>query len=164
MTDDPVTWRPMAAGDLPDVLALEKVLFSDPWPEAMFRSDIEEGEAAYTVVGSDGEAVVCYGIAWFVRGEFHIANMAVRPSLQGRGLGGRLLDEMLGEAGRRGCRIATLEVRMSNEKAIRLYRSRAFREVAIRASYYVDNGEDALVMLRDLAPPGEVSGGLVSKE
>ncbi|MFH1279378.1 MAG: ribosomal protein S18-alanine N-acetyltransferase [Candidatus Eisenbacteria bacterium] len=164
MIEPPVAWRRMTADDLPEIVALERELFSDPWPEAMFLADIEEEEAACAVVGSDGKTVVCYGIGWYVGDEFHIANMAVRPSRQGRGLGGVLLDEMLVDARRRGCLFATLEVRMSNEPAIRLYRSRAFREVAVRTAYYVDNGEDALIMLSDLSPSGEDSGGLVSKE
>ena len=87
--------------------------------------------------------------------------MAVRKNRWGRGIGGALLDRMLEGAAERRCRLATLEVRVGNGRAIELYRNRGFREVAIRKGYYADNGEDALVMIRDLdARPG-VSGGLV---
>jgi ribosomal-protein-alanine N-acetyltransferase len=98
-----------------------------------------------------------------VGGEFHIANMAVRRDRQGVGIGRMLLDRVLADGARRGCRSATLEVRPSNRRALLLYRSRAFREVAIRRGYY-RNGEDALVMLRELGPASEKTSGLVQEE
>ncbi|MBN1825585.1 MAG: ribosomal protein S18-alanine N-acetyltransferase [Candidatus Eisenbacteria bacterium] len=158
---DPVAFRPMEEEDLNAVAALERELFSDPWPREAFRYDIRERRASCTLVGTDEKGLVAYGVAWRVRGELHIANMAVRRDRWGRGIGGALLDRMLEDAVEVGCRIATLEVRVGNLRAIELYRNHGFREVAIRKGYYVDNGEDALVMLIDLgARPGE-SGGLV---
>lgn len=155
-----VTLRSMRPSDLDDVLRLEKELFSDPWPREMFLHDFGEEDAS-CLVGEEGEALICYGIAWLVKREYHIANMAVRRARQGEGIGALLLDGMLDEARKRGCDTATLEVRFSNDRAIGLYRSRGFREVAIRPGYYTDNGEDALVMLRELDPPAGGTGGLV---
>lgn len=161
MTNAPLRWRPMAMGDLPRIVELERDLFSDPWPEEMFRDDIDAEDLAHAVVGAAEDGIVAYGIGWFVGNEFHIANMAVRRDRQGQGIGGRLLDEMMEVAERNLCRVVTLEVRVSNEPAIRLYRSRGFREVAIRSGYYLDNGEDALVMLREVASATGETGGLV---
>jgi len=152
----------MCESDLDEVVRLERNLFSDPWPAELFLQDIRGGESGFTVVGEWGGAIVCYGVSWQVRTEFHIANMAVRRESQNEGIGGWLLDEMLAEARNRRCRLATLEVRLSNERAIALYRSRNFREVAIRTGYYTDNGEDALVMLRDIESGDGENGGLVS--
>jgi len=156
-----VDFRAMIEGDLPEVVAIERSLFSDPWPEEMFLRDLEGGGRGHAVVGVEEGVLVCYGMAWCVGREFHIANMAVRRDRQGVGIGSFLLDAMLAEALRQRCTVATLEVRMSNARAIALYRSRRFREVAIRKSYYTDNGEDALVMLRELAAEGGAKGGLV---
>jgi len=114
-----------------------------------------------SLVALDYEGLLAYGVAWFVRGELHIANMAVRQDRWGSGVGGALLDRFLTDGAERGCRLATLEVRVGNERAIELYRDRRFREVAIRKGYYVDNGEDALVMIRELEARRGGSGGLV---
>jgi len=158
---DPAAFRPMEEGDLEEVASLERVLFSDPWPRELFRRDLRESGASRSIVAADEEGVFAYGVAWYVGDEVHIANMAVRKNRWGRGIGGALLDRMLADAAERGCRLATLEVRVGNGRAIDLYRDRGFREVAIRKGYYVDNGEDALVMIREVdARPG-VSGGLV---
>jgi len=158
---DPAAFRPMEEGDLEAVVALERALFSDPWPRDLFRRDLRESDTSRTLVATDEEGLLAYGVAWFVDEELHIANMAVRKNRWGRGVGGALLDRMLADAAERGCRLATLEVRVGNGRAIDLYRDRGFREVAIRKGYYVDNGEDALVMIREVdARPG-VSGGLV---
>jgi ribosomal-protein-alanine N-acetyltransferase len=86
-----------------------------------------------------------------VRTEFHIANIAVRRDRHRRGIGKWLLERALAEGRRLGCILASLEVRRSNRGAIRLYESRNFRPIAIRKGYYVDNGEDAIVMVYDLA-------------
>ncbi len=148
---------------LAEIVEMEKDLFSDPWPVELFERELRDDKIGYSVVGEEKGKVVCYGISWRVRGEFHVANMAVRRDRQGRGVGKALIDRMLADAREEGFRIATLEVRISNRPAIRLYRSRAFREVALRRGYYPDNNEDALVMLCDLQPGAGENGGLVSE-
>ena len=82
-----------------------------------------------------------------------LLNFAVDPPLQGRGIGGFLMDWMLAEAARNGYRRVSLEVRASNESAIALYTSRGFRRVFVRKGYYTDNDEDALIMVCDLEAP-----------
>jgi ribosomal-protein-alanine N-acetyltransferase len=167
VADEDLVFRPMSEEDLPAVLAIERDLFPDPWPRWMFLEDIRGGEhgadRALAIVGEEAGEIACYGIVWRVGPEFHIANMAVRRRRQGAGVGKRLLDYVLEEGERWRCAVATLEVRPSNDRALRLYRSRAFREVAVRRGYY-RNGEDALVMLRELAGATEKNGGLVQEE
>ena len=78
--------------------------------------------------------------------------IATQPDQRGRGIGAQLLAHVLAAARRAGCTLATLEVRRSNAPAIALYERAGFRTVHVRARYYQDDGEDALVMLaRQLA-------------
>lgn len=83
---------------------------------------------------------------WFILNEAHIVAIGVRSRRRRRGIGELLLIGALQEAQRRGARAATLEVRTSNEPARRLYRKYGFREVGLRRKYYMDNGEDAVIM------------------
>ncbi len=159
MTD--LVLRPMRLDDLDQIVELENDLFSEPWPRCIFIREIGDRERSWTVVSEEEGIIVCYAVAWYVEREFHIANFAVRRECQRRGVGGRLIDLALDEARKSGCRLATLEVRVSNETAIRLYESRDFRAIAIRKGYYADNGEDAIIMIRDLAQERGESNGLV---
>ena len=141
---------PMTGADLPQVLAIERASFPDPWSERMFRDDLKDDGMRLTVcLRSDG-AVAGYAVGWFVADEFHLGNIAVEPGRKGQGLGRKLMEHCIGQARARRCALATLEVRASNETAIGLYRSFGFREVALRKKYY--QNEDALVMLANLSP------------
>ncbi|MDP6776388.1 MAG: GNAT family N-acetyltransferase, partial [Candidatus Latescibacteria bacterium] len=82
--------------------------------------------------------------------EFHLADFAIRPSLQRRGLGRRLLDRVLADLGGRSVNLVSLEVRASNAPAIRLYSGAGFQTIAVREGYYSRPKEDALVMLKAL--------------
>lgn len=148
----------MKVEHLDQVVAIEKDLFSLPWSETSFLCEISDRKRAYSVVGLEGGEVVCYAVAWFVADEIHIGNIAVRRSDQGKGIGKKLLGHLLREAKRRHVRIATLEVRVSNVRAISLYRKFGFEGVAFRKGYYTDNGEDALVMVAHLDSEGGGGG------
>ena len=130
------------------VLEIERSSFPDPWSEGMFREELKDDGRRMPLVITDESAVAGYGIGWLVLDEFHLGNLAIRPGQRGRGLGRRLLSEMLERAAAGGCRMATLEVRASNETAKELYHSFGFKEVAIRKKYY--GSEDALVMIAKL--------------
>jgi len=151
----PLSIRRMSPADIDEVLRIEQDLFTMPWSRASLLFEAGDNRNALSIVGMDKAGIVGYGIGWFVNDEFHIGNVAVAREKQGRGIGRRLLEYMLGEALARGIRVATLEVRVSNVKAIRLYRRYGFKGVAIRKRYYGDNGEDALVMLAELEGGGE---------
>lgn len=141
----------MQSADLLQVMAMERDLFPEPWPEEVFRREIADRRNSWSMVADDERGLLCYVIVWLVRTEFHIANVAVRRDRHRQGIGTWLLDRVLVEGRRLGCILASLEVRRSNRGAIRLYESRDFRPIAIRKGYYVDNGEDAVVMVHDLA-------------
>ena len=138
--------RAMSVADLPAVHAIEHASFSTPWPDDAYRSEIETNRlATYLVATLRDEVVVVAGI-WLMVDEAHITTFAVDPAKRRRGIGERLLLTLLDVALERGAREATLEVRLSNVAARRLYEKFGFRPVGLRPRYYSDNGEDALIM------------------
>ena len=90
--------------------------------------------------------MAAYAILWCILEEGELANIAVRDDLRGRGIGSDLLDWMLGVAERSGVRTVYLEVRESNEGALRLYGGRGFEEIGVRKQYYDRPREDARVL------------------
>lgn len=153
VTADEVAIEWMRPEDVDAVLAIERVVFCDPWAKRAFEEEARRRDTmAFPMVARRRGTVVGYLIAWFVHDEVHLANIAVRRSEQGRGVGQRLLDRLLAEGETRHSAYVTLEVRWSNERAIRFYRRNGFRDVAMRRGYYRD-GEDAVVMLRHFAAP-----------
>ena len=83
---------------------------------------------------------------WYMAGEAHIVSIAVREAYRGQGAGELLMLGAVEMALRRGCEVLTLEVRVSNEAAQRLYEKYGFKNVGLRRRYYSDNGEDAYIM------------------
>ena len=86
---------------------------------------------------------------WEVVDECHITNVTVSPDTRRKGVGQFLLEGIIEQARRQGAVRATLEVRVSNMAAVRLYEKFGFVSVAMRRKYYPDNGEDALVMWKE---------------
>jgi len=143
----------MTVADLDAVVAIEREAFSLPWSRRAFAAEVEDKRISVPRVARLGDRVVGYSIAWKVADELHIGNLAVARDCQGSGIGRALLREMLRMAETEAISCATLEVRTSNARAIALYEGHGFRAVALRRRYYPDNGEDAMVMLKDIAPP-----------
>jgi ribosomal-protein-alanine N-acetyltransferase len=104
--------------------------------------------ASYLVARVDG-AMVAYGGMWLMVDEAHITTFAVHPAWRRQRIGERLLLAFLDLARDRHAREATLEVRLSNLPARRLYEKYGFRPVGVRPRYYSDNNEDALIMTTD---------------
>lgn len=132
--------------DLSSVAAIERTAFSDPWSEKSFRDALAHPSIYFAAARDDEATVVGYVVAWFVADEGQIANLAVTPSAWGGGIGRALLDAALREAAVRDTENVYLEVRDSNERARRLYRSRGFEEVGRRLGYYRRPVEDAIVL------------------
>ncbi len=146
--------RPLEAGDLRRICAIEDALFPTPWSRAMFEEEISSHGPRFSWVAvRDGE-VVAYMIAWLIDDELHIGNFAVAPEAQRAGIGRRLFSHILDGAHERGVVRATLEVRESNDRAQALYEQHGFIPVAMRKRYYSDSGEDAIVMLKTFDPEG----------
>lgn len=140
-----VTMLKMTEADIPAVVAIENMSFSAPKSEAVFRED----EHKYLVAKEKGEIVGYIGVEK-IADEIHIINMAVGPSYQGKGIGKQLLETVMNNHA-----VFYLEVRTSNNVAIKLYQQYGFKIVGVRKNYYQDNNEDAFTMRR--GPSGKYS-------
>ena len=139
----------MRIADLPEVLGIERASFRTPWPPHAYRTELETNRlATYLVARIEGRVVAFAGM-WLMVDEAHVITFAVHPLWRRQRVGERLLLAMLDVAIDAGAREATLEVRLSNLPARRLYEKFGFRPVGLRPRYYSDNGEDALIMTTD---------------
>ena len=142
--------RPARLVDVPAVLEIERTVFSDPWSAQSFREALGHPAVYFSCVRRDEGELLGYVVAWFIADEGEIANLAVARSAWGAGIGRALLDAALTEAASRGVTAVYLEVRVSNERARRLYESRGFEQVGRRRGYYRRPVEDAIVLRRTL--------------
>ena len=138
--------EPMRLDDLPAIQTIEQASFTAPWPANAYRSEIESNRLANYLVARAGDAIVAYGGMWLMVDEAHITTFAVDPAWRRQRIGERLLLAFLDLAVDRGAHEATLEVRLSNLPARRLYEKYGFRPVGLRPRYYSDDNEDALIM------------------
>ena len=138
--------EPMRLEDVPDVHRIESASFPTPWPDYAFKQEIQTNRLAHYLVVRAGEETVGYGGMWLMVDEAHVTTFAVLPGWRRRGIGGRLMLELMHVALRLNAHIVTLEVRLSNHAARALYGKFGFRPVGIRPRYYSDNNEDALIM------------------
>jgi tRNA threonylcarbamoyladenosine biosynthesis protein TsaB len=143
----PIALREMTTEDVPAIAAIERQVFSDPWPESFFLGELAQRLVHARVAEREG-ALAGYSLAWMGAGSGHLGNLAVVPEQRRRGVARVLLDDLFAEAARRHVESLTLEVRASNFAAQALYRAHGFRLVGLRRGYYRDSGEDALVLER----------------
>ena len=145
-----VAIRPMRAGDVADVVAIERSSYQFPWSEGIFRDCLRVGYVCRVVTVT--RHVMAYGVMSLGAGEAHILNLCVGEPFRCRGVGKRLLGSLIERATLAGMSEAFLEVRPSNTAAIRLYQSLGFAQVGMRRGYYqATNGrEDAAVLKRAL--------------
>ncbi len=143
------------APDLPAVAAIENACYSQPWSETTLLNElIGAPHSRVWGIKAAGE-LLAFAVVWVIADEGHLANLAVALDARRRGLARRLLQESLLDARRRGARSVYLEVRASNQAAQALYLSAGFRLIGIRAKYYENNQEDAVLMSHEF--PGAVT-------
>jgi [ribosomal protein S18]-alanine N-acetyltransferase len=138
--------RQLAYADLPQVIAIERRAFPTPWSLAMFVLELSKPSGICLAAVEDGSIIgylVCsrYDTVW------HLMNVAVEPKRQRQGIASTLLERLFEQADKPSEQY-TLEVRTSNDAAIRLYERFGFRAAGRRRAYYHDNREDALIMWR----------------
>lgn len=139
--------RGMTIRDLDRVLQLEEKVFPSPWSREAFLNELLANEFSQAWVAIDSQnKVVAYLIAWHIVDEIHIANIAVDPHVRRQGLAEWMMKVLLDEAKERDISIAHLEVRVTNEAAIRLYKKLGFEIVGRRKNYYKEEQEDAILM------------------
>ncbi len=140
--------RAMRESDLPYVLKIEQENFADPWTYDNFLYELNGNEFSRMFVSEQDGEICGYACMWFLFENGDITNIAVRMDRQGRGYGEELLSHLEKTAEDEGLEFLHLEVRVSNEKAIRLYKKHGFETIRIRKGYYSDNYEDAYEMMK----------------
>jgi ribosomal-protein-alanine N-acetyltransferase len=131
------------------VMAIERQVYPRPWSPSLFLSEIHAGRTRTYLVAIQDRAVIGYGGVMCYAEEAHITTIAVDPEHHRRKIGTRLLYELIVEARAMGAASVSLEVRMSNWGAQRMYGRFGFRPVGVRKNYYQETSEDALVMWAD---------------
>jgi ribosomal-protein-alanine N-acetyltransferase len=152
----------MEVDDLAQVIQIEQVAFSAPWPASAYRYELTKNDlSTYLVLRrrhppepkkrrffrpKPPPTILAYGGFWIMVDEAHISTIATLPAWRGRGLGEMILVALIEAAILRQAILVTLEVRVSNQVAQNLYHKYHFAVVGRRKGYYHDNNEDALIM------------------
>ena len=153
MTAVMIDIRRLGLGDLDAIDAIEQRAYPTPWSRAMFASELAK-PTSICLGAFDGTELIGYIVNSRYVDAWHVMNVAVDPDHRRRGIATQLLDrlfELTQDDERRGY---TLEVRISNDPAIRLYERLGFEPRGLRRGYYTDNREDALIMWRDSGTRG----------
>ena len=138
--------RAMRLSDLDNIMPLEHQLFSSPWSKDDYIYELSSNPYAKYYVLEDGKIVGYVGI-WITYETAQITTIGIAKERQGEGLSKLLMNKVIEET--KDCEAITLEVRVSNVKAIKLYESYGFKKEAIRKDYYLDNHEDAYLMMKE---------------
>ena len=145
MTDKKIEFRLMKQEDADEIAAIEEMTFAMPWSRKDFWYEAINENAIY-IVGIIEDKIVAYAGAWISFEEAQVTNVAVHPDYRGQGIGAELFAKLIDEVKKINVTAITLEVRPSNESAIKLYEKFGLKSVGRRKGYYIDNNEDALIM------------------
>ncbi|MFH0777559.1 MAG: ribosomal protein S18-alanine N-acetyltransferase [Candidatus Eisenbacteria bacterium] len=140
----------MRVDDVDEVALMERLIFPAPWPRQAFIRELKDSSGSICLVARQGMVLAGYLVAWLVCDEAHIGNVAANPEMRRRGVARHLIAALVRHAEGRTVRRITLEVRVSNTPAIKLYKGFGFKAISMRKGYYIDNREDAFVMLLEL--------------
>jgi ribosomal-protein-alanine N-acetyltransferase len=140
--------RRMTRQDLPEVLKIERLSFSNPWPPSTFEGEIQNIGLSNPIVATDEATgrIAGYIITWLIRDEAQINNLAVHPDYRRRRIAEDMLRDMLDSLKEQGIQFVSLEVRSGNVAARTLYDKLGFKPVGLRKDYYSNPSEDAVVM------------------
>ena len=143
--------RRLTLADLGDIERIERASYATPWSRSMFAGELAKPSSiSLGAVDADAaDELVGYLIISRYVDAWHVMNVAVDPGYRGHGVASTMLAELFRVTEGDGRRGYTLEVRVSNTRAIALYERLGFHATGIRRGYYTDNREDALVMWKD---------------
>ncbi len=140
----------MEEKDLDIIESIEKQVFPhSSWNKDQYYYEISTNPVALPFVLTDGENILGYYSIWEMFGYMTIATIAVNPQYQGKGYGNIIMEDIIERSKKLGKKSIDLEVRVSNQKAINLYKKYGFTFSHIRKGYYND-GEDAYFMIKKL--------------
>ena len=143
-----IRFRSAEERDVSEIARIEALSFKTPWSAEMILSEMKELFSHFTVATQDEKIIGYFGYL-HILDELHILNVAVDPDHRERGVGKRMMARLLEEARALSARAVTLEVRESNQSAIRLYERVGFVFVGVRPRYYTDK-ENALIYWLEL--------------
>ena len=148
-----IEFRRLQISDLAAIEAIERRSYPTPWSRAMFAGELAK-PTSVCLGAFDPETHALSGYVIISRyvDAWHVMNLAVAPEHRRRGIATQLLEHLFQLTASEEKRGYTLEVRISNADAIRLYERMGFRSRGVRRGYYTDNREDALIMWRDAEP------------
>ena len=138
--------RKMIHADLEQVIEIDQISFSLPWPKRSFQYELDENFTSRCWVADVDGRIAAMMVGWMIIDELHVATIATHPDYRGQGIGKKVLVHALLAARKEGVIRAFLEVRQTNETALNMYRSLGFVEDGRRKEYYRDNNEDAILM------------------
>lgn len=146
-----VVIRKMELADLDQVVAIDQVSFSLPWPASSFKYELNQNQTSRCWVveypACEPEArIIAMAVVWMIIDELHIATIAVLPEFRQMSVGQKLLGVILKDGLKQGVVNAFLEVRETNRAARAMYQKFGFKEVGKRPHYYSDTQEDAILM------------------
>ena len=145
--------RRLQLRDLGAVEEIERRAYPTPWSRSMFAGEIAKPSSiCLGAFDAESARLIGYLIVSRYVDAWHVMNVAVAPDYRRLGIASRLLNDLFELTVHDGQRGYTLEVRVSNEAAIRLYERMGFLGRGVRRGYYTDNREDALIMWRDPEP------------
>lgn len=139
--------RKACESDIPFIVEIENLSFSTPWSEASFYGEIHKPKAISKVAVTEEEKIAGYIIVNQILDEAHILNLAVHPGARRSGTASALLENILKDLRKNGCRLLHLEVRDSNRAACNLYEKFNAEIIGSRKNYYLQPQEDAMLML-----------------
>lgn len=147
---DDILFREMTYNDIEEVSVIEKKSFTLPWTTDIYEKELTENSYAhYYVVEKNGKIIGFCGV-WIVIDEAQITNIAILPDYRGQNYGVGLFQYIINQVITNGVKRLSLEVRVSNIIAQKLYRKFGLKPAGIRKNYYTDNNEDAIVMWVEL--------------
>lgn len=137
--------RSMTIDDLEEIVNIESDLYKVPWNEKQFKYELEENEFSYLFVLEHDDVIAGYYGFWVMFENCDITKVSIRKEFQGMKLSNILMEDCFNRVELLGCEKINLEVRVTNERAINLYKKHGFKEVIVRKDYY-GKGEDALIL------------------
>ena len=158
-TANKVEFRRLELRDLNSIEIIERASYPTPWSRSMFAGELAKpSSVSLGAFDPESDDLLGYLIISRYVDAWHVMNLAVAPAQRRRRIATGLLERLFELTARDGKRGYTLEVRVSNDVAIRLYEGVGFKGRGIRRGYYTDNREDALIMWRDPAVPAGGNG------